>query len=220
MASELDRVLSFKQRKSPNQGITSDIRQEQLDLLIDKKLIVQEAIEAGLTRDENFIAMIKTYWEQALVRNFIDHKRKEFAKEITVTEKDFRDYYKQISKRVTFKVLVGTDKQKAQEMREQLLAGNKLFDGQWKTIGPVGYQDITSDILRKAFNARQGEVLLIEDAPKYYLVLVDQMEEIPQGAFADIEPELKRRVIAIKENQMFDEWLKTKREKSHIKMNR
>jgi len=218
LASELDRVVSFEARKSPGQEITPDIRQKQLDLLIDKKLIVQEAIEAGLTRDENFIAMIKTYWEQALVRSFIDLKRKEFSKEITVTEKDFRDYYKQISKRVTFKVLAGTDKQKAQDMREQILTGNRLIDGQWKTIGPVGYQDITSDILRKAFNASQGEVLLIEDAPKYYLVFVDQKEEIPQGAFADLEPELKRRVIAIKENQMFDEWLKVKRKKSHIKI--
>jgi len=66
LASELDRVLSFKQRKSPNQGITSDIRQEQLDLLIDKKLIVQEAIDVGISRDEKFVAMIKTYWEQAV----------------------------------------------------------------------------------------------------------------------------------------------------------
>lgn len=220
LASELDRVVSFEARKSPGKEITPDIRQKQLDLLIDKKLIVQEAIDVGLTRDENFIAMIKTYWEQALVRNFIDLKRKEFAKDIVVTNKDFRDYYDQISKRVTFKVLVDTDQQKIEKIRQNVLTGNVSFDDQWKTVGPIGYQDITSETLRKAFDARQGEALLIKDLSQYYLVYVYRTENISQGAFADLEPELKRRVIAIKENQMFDEWLKNKRKKSRIKMDR
>jgi len=59
LASELERALSFERRMSSGLIVSPDIKQKKLDLIIDTKLIVQEAIEAGITRDEKFVA-IKT----------------------------------------------------------------------------------------------------------------------------------------------------------------
>ena len=91
--SEINKNIAIKVRQDPLFKVTSEAQEEQLDMLIDKKLIIQEAIDRGLAREEKFVNSIKNFWEQTLVRDFIDYKKREFAQNLYVTATEISDYY-------------------------------------------------------------------------------------------------------------------------------
>src|SRR5262245_20604854 len=77
--SELKKIMGRRSQQDPSYAATPADRQEQLEFMIDKKLIIQEALERGLASDKEFVDSIKSYWEQTLIREFIDYKSAELS---------------------------------------------------------------------------------------------------------------------------------------------
>lgn len=81
----------FSEIKGP-EG-TPQEREQFLDNLIMRKLLLQEAQREGLDKQKDFMQSIENFWEQSLLKIVVDKKIKEISGSITVSDKELQDYY-------------------------------------------------------------------------------------------------------------------------------
>jgi len=217
-ASELKRSIALKTRQDPMFKVTPETRNDHLDMLIERKLIIQEAIDKGLASEDKFVNTIKTFWEQTLIRDFIDSKKREFEESLTVTNDDVRKYYNNLGQRVTFKVLKSKDRRYIDDAYANIIKNNEPGTISWDTIGPIGYEDINSNILFESFDVPVGGVRKIEERPNYYLVLVANKEEVTLKPMETLRPEIEKRVVMMKERRLFEDWRKRQRGEAQIEI--
>ena len=101
---DLKRCLEIQSHINPNFKNSPDAVNDELNAIIDKKLIIQEAVDKGFVNEEKFVNTIKTFWEQTLVRDFIAYKKREVSDSISVTEEEINKYYDSLKSRIIFKV--------------------------------------------------------------------------------------------------------------------
>ena len=73
--------------------LTQKAKQEFLEELIKKELIIQEAKKLKLDRREKFVRAIERHWESTLIRDLMDLKCDEISKKIYVSEEDINAQY-------------------------------------------------------------------------------------------------------------------------------
>lgn len=218
-ASELKREIALRARQDPTFKITPETKQEQLETIINRKLIIQEAMEKGLAREERFANTIKVFWEQTLIRDFIDYKKRAFQDYLFVNDEDTKKYYDNLSRKAAFKVLKSKDKGPLVKIYEEFKKNKTVDTSAWEEIGPVGYEDVTSSMLMDAFRMDQGEMKIFADpAQTYYLVMVASVEKIEIGPLEELKAGIEKRVLAVKEKQLFEQWLREKRKNAKIEI--
>lgn len=215
--SDLRREVILKSRMDPTFKVSPETEAEQIDTIINRKLIIQDALKKGLAGEERFIQMIKVYWEQALIKEFIDYKKRECRDCFFASENEIKKYYGNLSASVTFKVLKSKDKKYIDGQYAKFLSNHDREAVPWETVGPVGYEDIESGVLLDAFNMPPGEVKIFEDQPYYYLVLTEYREVRPTEPLEKLKGDIENRIIQLKEKRVFDDWLKEARQRASIK---
>lgn len=90
---EVKKLLAIRARQKPAFKVNESSLNDIIDTLVDKKLIIQEAMKKGMAEEERFVNTIKDFWEQTLVRDFYDYKKEEFANYIFVTDEEIKEYY-------------------------------------------------------------------------------------------------------------------------------
>lgn len=75
---------------------TLESRNEFLNILINRKLILQDAQKKGLDRDKSFLKMIERFWEQSLLKLALDRKSKEIAGSVSVDDKAVEEGYQKM----------------------------------------------------------------------------------------------------------------------------
>ncbi len=93
---EFQKELAIYANRNPDFKLTAASVEEQLNMFIDKQLMIQEAMKMGLAEDERFLETIKRFWEQTLIRELIDAKGREWGGRLIVTEDDILARYKEI----------------------------------------------------------------------------------------------------------------------------
>ncbi len=213
---DFKRSMALNFKRDPMFRVTPQTLEKQINLLIDKRLLIQEARQRKLDQTERFVNTIKTFWEQTLIRDLISHRDREIRDSITVTEKEALDYYDNLSHQKTFQVVKSRDKDLIAKLVKM---GPESVN--WKeTIGPLGYDDISSGLLLKAFAIPEGRVRVIKDAGVYYLFYVEKDTVMPIAPFDEMKDSITEKTIKIKEEKLFRDWLKDVREKADIKINR
>jgi len=216
-ASDLNKSMALMARQDPSYAPSPADRQEQLDFIIDKKLIIQEAVKAGLAREEKFVDAIKAYWEQTLIRDFADRKSKEYRDTLAVSDQEIQQYYGNMDKVVTFILLKSKDKAFIEQATQKILA-KEAVSLPWEKIGPVRFADISSPVLRQAFALEVGNARSYELAGEYYLVTVVQKEMVAVKPLETIRPQIEGEIKSVKGKALFEQWLASKREKANIKI--
>jgi len=217
-ASDLKRSMALRARQDPLFKFTPETQSKQLDVIIDRKLMIQEAVDLGMAREEKFVNTIRTFWEQTLIRDFIDAKKVEFADYLFVAEDEVNEYYRHLGERVTFKVLKTRDQGKADRALTEVRSNPNAEDADWQVIGPISYGDIGSEILLGVFDLPIGEIKKIEEAPYFYVVRVVNRETVSLKSVDVLRPGIEKQVMALKERQLFESWLKAKRTSANIRI--
>lgn len=78
--------------------LTKNAKQEFLEQLIRKELLIQEATKLELHRSEKFIKAIERYWEATLIKDLMELKSEEFAKRTYVSQEEIEARYQEIKK--------------------------------------------------------------------------------------------------------------------------
>ncbi|MCX5708007.1 MAG: hypothetical protein NTY14_03380 [Candidatus Omnitrophica bacterium] len=68
-------------------------RKEFLDVLITRKLVLQEAEILGLDKDPQFLESLQLFWEQSLLKLVLARKLNELSLICKVSDKEISDYY-------------------------------------------------------------------------------------------------------------------------------
>jgi len=93
---DFQREMALRSKQDPSYKITPQAIDEQIDTIIDRRLMIQEATKMGLTSNKDFVRTIQTFWEQTLIRELIEAKNREWEKRLFVSEKDIEDYYEKM----------------------------------------------------------------------------------------------------------------------------
>jgi len=68
-------------------------KQELLDCIIKKELLIQEAKRQGIDKNDKFVTAIEKYWEATLIKLLIEKKNTEIQKTTMVTDKEIKKRY-------------------------------------------------------------------------------------------------------------------------------
>lgn len=85
-------MLKFELDADRSFDLSGDTRVSFLNDIIRKQLLIQEAQQYNLDREEKFRITIQRYWESTLIRNLLNKKGKQFREETAVTPEEIRDY--------------------------------------------------------------------------------------------------------------------------------
>jgi len=77
---------------------TLQSKEDFLNSLINRKLILQDAQKKGLDKDKSFLKMIESFWEQSLLKLALDKKTKEIAGSTLVNDKEIEEAYNNLLK--------------------------------------------------------------------------------------------------------------------------
>ena len=90
---DLKRELSIALRQNPSLKISDEIMDDMVDTLIKRRIIIQEATSRNMAQEQKFVDTIEAFWEQTLIRDFVEYKTGELDRYVFVTEKEVADYY-------------------------------------------------------------------------------------------------------------------------------
>lgn len=215
--SDLKRDMALSARTDPSIKLTPEAEAELLDAIIDRKIMVQYAMEKGLAREESFVAAIRSIWEHTLIRDLFEYKQRQFKDYVFVTDDDINKYYDNMSYRATFNIFKTRDKKASEEAYDRCVKDNNLSG--WELLGPLGYDEINSSALQDAFSMAEGDTGKFVDGSTYYVIRIakkDKAEVEPLSS--ELKADIGRRVAAYKEKRLFEDWLKERRKKCRIRI--
>ncbi len=96
-AGEFQRQLADEMDLDRNFKLTKESREEYLDVLIRKELLIQEAVKLNLDRKEKFIQAIERYWESMLIRDLMEIEGKKISRRALVPREEIEEYYNKMS---------------------------------------------------------------------------------------------------------------------------
>jgi len=216
--SDLTKDIFLRARSGSDYKSDPEVRKEMLDIMINKKIAIQDAMKKGLARTDRFVSTMKAFWEQTLIRDFLDLKKKEFKDRIVVTEEEVRQYYEKLSDKVTFKVLKSRDEAHIDSVRNKLAKKEDVTSVPFETLGPIGYDEIKSGILMDAFKLPIDEAKKYSDPPDYYLITPCSKEKREVEPFEKVRAEIEKKLFARKEMALLDKWFEKRREESDIEI--
>ena len=94
LRSDLIEVLD-QQASNPEYRPDSAGIRHQLDMLIEKKALIREAVNQGLALRKSFLKTIQSFWEQTLILELIKFKSAEIEKSISVSDEEIKAACKQ-----------------------------------------------------------------------------------------------------------------------------
>ena len=213
-ARDVKRELAIRLKQDPSFKITPAILTQQLEIIINRRILIQEATHRKLAEEEAFVNTIRNFWEQTLIRNLLDRMGNELEKSVTVSDAEIQDYYSKMSQQVTFQIVRNTQKEAMDELEQKVKQGQDIT---WdEKVGPAGIEDITSPVLENAFALGMGEFKVYFDNGVYYLVRVFMKDSMPSLALEGIRTKIETQIRQRKQQAVLENWLKEKRAKAKI----
>ena len=117
---EFNEMLKFSAYADPELEITEQSRDDFVQYLIRRQLMIQEAARLKLDRKNEFVMTIQTYWESTLIRNLMDLKSQELKQHVLVTEDEITRYYTENKDRFD------TPPEEAREQIRTILTSKKI----------------------------------------------------------------------------------------------
>jgi len=93
---DLKREIAIRLRQDPSLELDEFALNEMTDMLVKRRIIIQEAAKKNMAQEPRFVDTIKTFWEQTLIRDFIEYKNSEFERYVFVTDEEIKDFYENI----------------------------------------------------------------------------------------------------------------------------
>ena len=235
LMKDFKKEIALISRRDPTFRGNPKALEDQLGRIIDRRLMIQEAAEKGMTQDENFIETIKVFWEQTLIRQLIDAKTKEWSDRLAVTDAEAMGYYGRMNYRLTFKFAKAPNLEKADGIA-RFMAGVEPPQGAWplqagagagryEVIGPALYEDMPSSgfelpqgAVNLAFDLSPGEIKYFKDEDGYSVVQVIKKEKAARPPYEKAAGRIKKAVFERKKDEALKEWLRGMRISARIKI--
>ncbi len=177
-------------------------KEEAIDSIIDKEIILQEAEIEGINKEESFRLLIKDYYEQSLTKILIE--RKISSLNINVYDEEINNFQNMLNKKIYITQISSDLKSSAQEIEKKI----------------INFIDLSDDIKNVIYNLKendQTEPITINGKKISYKI--DKIEtdtsiQATNLSRDDIHEILKTQ----KQKKNLDEWISNIKSKSAIKI--
>ncbi len=214
---ELQKEVSSYSKLQPASRITSQSLEEHLRIMIEKKIMIQEAMKKGLAEDEKFVETIKKFWEQTLIRELINAKNKEWAERIYVTEDEIQKQYQRMQCAVTARVAKAKTRELAGGIRQKMLRGEHV-EGE-ETVDSFLYEDVKLSALQNAFDMNSGEAKSFDSDGEYLVIYVVKNEKTALRPLKDLHDQIKESLLGQKKQKAMTDWMEELKKSSRININ-
>ena len=216
-ADELKEDVVRYSRQNPTQKITRDIVEDRLKNMIEKKLMVQEAVKMKLHQNREFVEEIKNYWEQSLIRALVDAKIGELSSKLFVTDDEIRNEYDRMGFMPLIRAARAKTKPAADDIVKAMQEGRPPLDAQ--TIGPLYYENLKGSPLANAFDTNVGEVKAFVAGDEYIVIQVVKREKVPMPPLKDIYAQIRESLLQEKKQSAVKTWMQSVRKSAKININ-
>jgi len=216
--AELRKEVAGSAKQHPEAPLTSRDVEDRLKTMIERKLMVQEAVRRGLSQDERFVRTIKTYWEQTLIRELIDAKNREWADTLYITDDELKQEYTRLQYRSVIRAARADTKETAEDYKDRMQKGRPPACAE--TVGPCFYDDVRQSTLRHAFDMEAGETRIFEEDGAFTVVSVLKKEKTALPPLATVRDRIRTSLLEQKRQKALADWLETLKRTSRIQINR
>ncbi len=202
-------------------------KEDILDALITKELLLQEAQRLGLDKDKNFMKTIELYWEQTLIRNLMAKKTYEIEKAVVVDDSEVEEYYGKMKQRVKAEVIVCGDERLGRKllrfegnvaryamMKPEQFSLKYVIPSRYYTLGDDA-SELEYKICNIAPRLRRAFVQIDGD---WALVIVEERIPAKTLPLTEVKDDIIKNIRDRKEKEMVDRWLKSLRQKARIRV--
>lgn len=214
VAAELRKEVAGYGKNNP---ITRHTLEDQLKVMIEQKLLIQEAVKRGLNEDAKFAETIKTFWEQTLIRNLIEAKTKELADTIFVTDDEIAKEYERMRYSPRIRAVRGAPTQVAADEIARVMKSGKRISGE-ATLGPLLYEDVKGSPLADAFDMQAGEIKTRAADGEYIVIAVLSRESLPIPPLEGLGKRIRDSLLAQKRQRALTEWIAAVKKSSSVQI--
>ncbi len=116
-------------------GYHSEDLSEQVNSVITRELLIQEAQRLKIDQEQSFRKSLKEFYEQSLIKTLMDRKYNEIS--ITVDDSEIDNYLSLFGKKVTFTRLAVTSEPPYAVTSEEGLQNEVVFDDLAESLQPI-----------------------------------------------------------------------------------
>ncbi|HEY3347929.1 MAG TPA: hypothetical protein VGK71_09935 [Nitrospirota bacterium] len=182
--------------------IGSAQEQERLDLVIERKALIHEAMKLKLHKDPEFVSAISKYWEHTLLSKMLDRRRREIEKELTVSDEEIAAFSEMMLYRFKYseRSFGSREEAESEAARPDSREKGRVFeiigcDG----LGPKLAGRLLALSPGKAFaSGREGRFVVSR--------LQYKKKDISKSELPPPE-EIKKILVAAKRSEAMDEWV-------------
>lgn len=209
LVSEVNRASKME----PGMKLTDERIEEILHTMIDRKLLIDEAVKMGLSEDERFLESIKSFWEQTLIRELVEKKNREWADRLIVTDDEVKARHNLMQSKVTIRYIEADDKKEAEAALAKL-------PSEGKPLGPLFLEDMRpTDAFFGAFGKAVGERATVAHDDDFYAYEVVKKESAGAPPLENVYEALKSSLLEEKKERVLEDWLEARKKASRIKIN-
>jgi parvulin-like peptidyl-prolyl isomerase len=213
-AAELQREIEGYGKNNP---ITRHTIDDRLQLIIEQKLLIQEAVRMGIPEDKKFVETIKTFWEQTIIRNLIEAKSAELSGKIFVTEQEIANEYDKMKYRPRIRAVRGVRTKEDAAAVVRQMQGGKRIDGE-EIIGPMFYEDVKGSPLADAFDMKEGQTEAFDAAGEHIVIGVIDRESIPLPPLKELEKRIRESILVQKRQKALADWIAVVKKNAEVEI--
>lgn len=213
-ADELKEDVARYSKQNPTQKITPNIVEDRLKNMIEKKLMVQEAVKMNLHQNKKFVEEIKNYWEQSLIRGLVDTKVRQLSAKLFVTDDEIRKEYDRMSVMPLIHAARAKTKQAADDIAKAMREGKPPLAAE--TLGPLYHENLKGSPLANAFDMEVGEVKAFVAGDEYIVVQVAKKEKVPMPPLEGIYAQIRESLLQQKKQLAVKTWMESVKKSAKI----
>lgn len=217
---DFHKEIAIASQRDPAFSVTSGSLKATLDKMIEKRLLIQQANEKGITEDKRFIEAIKTFWEQTLIQRLMEELSAELAEKIYVTDDEVNRHYERMKSRITVSTVRSADESKALKVKAILEDGQSVPGAE--LLGPFLLEDIQpSNPIYNAFDLEAGKAGVWKDAGAaggFVAALVVKKEPVKAPPFDEVRQHIKAELLERNRQEAISAWLKGVKEAARVEI--
>lgn len=200
-------------------------KQELLQEMIDKKVLIQEAQKLNFDKQKSFMKEIERYWEQALLKLLLKKKADEFYRSVEISPAEIRAQYDKMKERIFAEVTVLDDAGAAKKLAaagpdlEALKMSLKEHmvstpEPDWWTAG-----DLPEDLEAVLYSLAPGQV----SAPLPYdgdwaVIRVLRTEDVGLEPLSAMSSAISAELLEKKKTKALQQWMDQTRKHAAVKV--
>jgi hypothetical protein len=176
--------------------------QERLDLVIERKALIHEAMRQKLHKDPEFVSAISRYWEHTLLSKMLDRKQREIEKQLTVSDEEVAAFSEMMLYRFKYSEAFFGSREEAE--REAAKPGS---GGKGRVFDVIGCDGLGPKLAGRLLALSPGQAFVSGREGRFAVSrLLDKKKDITRS---ELPPpgDIKKILVAAKRSEAMDEWV-------------